>query len=416
LEQSYQKNLQYYKFSFYGFFKNLRFFESFLILFFLEKGLTYVEIGLLYSIRSITIVLTEIPSGAIADALGRRRTLLMAFLVYILSFLSFYFANSFILMAVAMIFFALADAFRSGVHKAMIFHYLQKKGWSSVKTNYYGHTRAWSQRGSALSSLVAGVIVFYSGNYRVIFLASVLPYLIDMLLIWSYPGWLDGAIKNFDALGVKQKFTRVKQGFVQSFKKPLFLKAVVNTSVYTGYFKAVKDYVQPVIKMFALSIPAFAYLNHDKKTALFVGVFYFVIYLLTAWMSRRAGSFKEIFKNYAAPMNLTLLIGFGAGVISGLVFLTGWYSLAILGFILIMMVENLRKPIGVSMIAELSREDSMATMLSLTSQVKSVFAAIIAPLIGLVADKYGPGAGITVVSLLLLLLFPLIRITKSLHA
>ena len=360
-------------------------------------------------------MLTEIPSGAIADALGRRRTLLMAFLVYILSFLSFYFSNSFILMAVAMIFFALADAFRSGVHKAMIFHYLQKKGWSSHKTNYYGHTRAWSQRGSALSSLLAGVIVFYSGNYRIIFLASVFPYLIDMLLIWSYPGWLDGAIKNFDALGVKQKFIRVKQGFVQSFKKPLFLKAVVNTSVYTGYFKAVKDYVQPVIKMFALSIPAFAYLNDDKKTALFVGMFYFVIYLLTAWMSRRSGRFKEIFKNYAAPMNLTLLIGFGAGVISGLVFLTGWYSLAILGFVLIMMVENLRKPIGVSMIAELSREDSMATMLSLTSQVKSLFAAIIAPLIGLVADKYGAGAGITTVSLLLLLLFPFIRITKSLH-
>ncbi len=413
MNQSYQKNLQYYKFSLYGFFKNLRFFESFLMLFFLEKGLTYVEIGILYSIRSVTIVLTEIPSGAIADALGRRRTLMLAFLVYLGSFFTFYFSNSFALMATAMLLFALADAFRSGVHKAMIFHYLQRKGWASQKTDYYGHTRAWSQRGSALSSLVAGIIVFYSGSFRIIFLASVLPYLLDMLLIASYPKYLDGTIKNFELSGVKQKFKQVEQGFVLSFKQPHFLRALINTSIYTGYFKAVKDFVQPVIKMFALSVPAFAYLNHDKKTALIVGLFYFVIYLLTAWMSRRSDDFKNIFNNYQSPMNLTLLTGFGTGVLIGIVFLTGWYALAIVGFVFIMMVENLRKPIGVSMIAELSHDDAMATVLSLTSQVKSVFAAIIAPLIGLAADKYGPATGIATVSLLLLMLFPLIKLTSG---
>ena len=112
-------------------------------------------------------------------------------------------------------------------------------------------------------------------------------------------------------------------------------------------------------------------------------------------------------------MNLTLLTGFGTGVLTGLVFLTGWYALAIAGFVFIMMVENLRKPLGVSMIAELSHDDAMATVLSLSSQVKSVFAAMIAPLIGLVADKYGPGTGIATISLLMLLLFPLIKLTGS---
>ncbi len=413
MKQPIQKDLQYYKFSFYGFFKNLRFFEAFLILFFLEKGLTYVEIGFLYSIRSITIVLTEIPSGVVADALGRRRTLLTAFFVYILSFLTFYFSNSYLVMAVAMLLYAFADAFRSGVHKAMIFHYLERKGRASQKADYYGHTRSWSQRGSALSSLVAAVIVFYSGNYRVIFLASALPYLIDMLLIWSYPKWLDGTLGNIKSSGIKQKFRQVEQEFVQSFKKPHFLKAIVNTSVFTGYFKAVKDYVQPVIKMFALSVPAFAYLNNDKKTALFTGLFYFLLYLLTALMSHRAGWFKEIFKNYARPMNLTLLAGLGAGVAIGFVFQLQWYWVAILGFVIIMMVENLRKPIGISLVAELTHDNAMATVLSVTSQVKSLFAAVIAPLIGLVADKFNPGTGIAVISLLLLLLFPLVRLANK---
>lgn len=114
------KNLQYYKFCLYGFLKNLRFFDAFLVLFLLESGLDFLLIGVLYSIREITLSVTEIPSGVIADALGRRRTLVTSFALYILSFLMFYVAAGFFWFAVAMFIFALGDAFRTGVHKAMI--------------------------------------------------------------------------------------------------------------------------------------------------------------------------------------------------------------------------------------------------------------------------------------------------------
>jgi len=404
------KNLQYYKFSFYGFFKNLRFFEGFLILFFLDKGISYVEIGFLYSIREITIVLTEIPSGIIADAVGRRRTLVAAFFVYILSFLVFYFSNSFAVMAAAMLLFAFADAFRSGIHKAMIINYLQVNGIANQKTNYYGHTRSWSQRGSAVSSLIAAAIVFYSGNYQVIFLASVIPYLFDMMLVWSYPKWLDGELKNIDTISIKEKFIQVEQGFVRTFKSLTFLKALVSMSLYTGYYKAVKDYIQPIIRMLALSVPLLAYWNDDKKTALFIGIFYFVIYMLTSRMSRGAGKFQSVFNNYFKPMNLTLITGLAAGVISGLVYLSGWYWIAVVAFVAILLIENLRKPIAVSVIAELTSASAMATVLSLASQTASLFAAIIAPVIGFVAEKYGPGMGIVTVSLLLLAGYPIYRL------
>ncbi len=408
MEHLYKKNLQYYKFSFYGFFKNLRFFEGFLILFFLEKGLTYVEIGFLYSIRSITIVLTEIPSGAVADALGRRRTLLVAFFIYILSFLTFYFSGSYVIMAGAMLLYATADAFRSGVHKAMIINYLQVNDWAKYKTDYYGHTRSWSQRGSAVSSLIAAALVFYSGSYKVIFLASALPYLLDMLLIWSYPKWLDGELKNLDALTIKQKFVQVAQGFRQTFNNPMFLKILINVSIYTGYYKAVKDYVQPIIKMVALSVPVLVFWDKNEKTALFIGIFYFVVYWLSSWVSRSSGKFQNIFRDNYKPLNLTLLFGLSAGVVTGLVYLTGWYSLAVAGFVMVLLTENLRKPMGVSVIADLSDDNAMALVLSVSSQAKSLFAAILAPIIGLVAENYGPGTGIAVVSLLLLIILPII--------
>ena len=87
----FSKNLQFRKFQAYGFLKNLRFFEPFLMLFFLEKGITYLQIGTLYAIREITINLFEIPSGLVADAWGRRRTLAGSFLFYLSSFTCFLF-------------------------------------------------------------------------------------------------------------------------------------------------------------------------------------------------------------------------------------------------------------------------------------------------------------------------------------
>ena len=83
----FRKDIQYYKFCAYGFLKNLRFFEPFLILFFLEGNLSYLQIGVIYTIREVIRNIFEIPSGLAADVLGRRRTMITSFSLYIISFL-----------------------------------------------------------------------------------------------------------------------------------------------------------------------------------------------------------------------------------------------------------------------------------------------------------------------------------------
>ena len=180
---SFAKDRQYYKFSFYGFLKNLRFFDAFFILFLVEKGLSYSEIGILYAVREICINVFEIPSGIVADAYGRKNSLIGSFVAYIISFLVFFVSADFWPFFVAFIFYGIGGAFRSGTHKGMIMDYLKIKGWEDQKINYYGHTRSWSQKGSAISSLIAGGIVFYSGSYRNIFLYSIIPYLVNLFLI-----------------------------------------------------------------------------------------------------------------------------------------------------------------------------------------------------------------------------------------
>jgi len=77
------------RFCLYGFLKNQQYFEPFLVLVFLEKGLTFLHIGLLIAFRELVINLFEILSGALADLWGRRRAMILSFCAYIGSFILF---------------------------------------------------------------------------------------------------------------------------------------------------------------------------------------------------------------------------------------------------------------------------------------------------------------------------------------
>jgi len=61
-EESGQKRV-IFRFCLYGFLKNQRYFEPFILLAFLEKGLSFFVIGLLFGFRELCINLFEIPSG-----------------------------------------------------------------------------------------------------------------------------------------------------------------------------------------------------------------------------------------------------------------------------------------------------------------------------------------------------------------
>ena len=338
MEQKMNRNLQYYKFSLYGFLKNLRFYEAFFILFLLSKGINYIQIGILYSIREITIALLEIPSGFLADSLGRKKTLITSFLIYILSFILFYFSEHYGILIAAMLFFAIADSFRTGVHKAMIFHYLKKQNLSGQKTNYYGHTRSWSQLGSALSSLIAGVLVFFTGNYKVIFAASVIPYILDMLLVASYPSYLDAETKKLKAASLKHRFKEVFDAFVLSLKSWTMFRSLTSVSIYTAYYKVIKDYIQPLIVTFALSLSVMPNTNNKQKAAAVLGVVYFFVYLATSYTSRSAGKFKNRFKDYHFPLNITLISGLVTGVLSGIFYKLELPLAAVLLFVFILII------------------------------------------------------------------------------
>jgi MFS family permease len=390
------KNLQYYKFSAYGFLRNLRFFDAFFILFLVQQGLSYTQIGVLYAVREIAINILEIPSGMMADALGRRKALIISFASYIASFLIFYFSHNFFLFLMAFILFGAGDAFRSGTHKGLIMDYLKQNGWSDQKISYYGHTRSWSQRGAALSSLIAGLIIFAGGNYQHIFLFSTLPYVLNMLLILSYPKTLD-QVRNSskkEAMGLTFK------SFFTVMKDLQVIKLISHSALHSAYLKAIKDYIQPLMIQVAILIPLIQNVNREKQNGLTIGVFYFAIYLITSFASRSASSIEK--NNKKNIVTLTLMLGFLSGILSGILYQNGLPILALIAFIMVYIIENVRKPIMTGYVADEVPGEILSSVLSAQSMIKTIMTAGIALLFGIFADLWSIGWSLCILSCILI--------------
>jgi MFS family permease len=407
MSENYQRNLQYYKFCIYGFLKNLKFFDPFLILFFIDAGLSFLQIGTLYAIREISTNILEIPTGIAADSLGRRKIMICSFIFYIISFAVFFCSDSYLLFIPAMILFAIGEACRTGTHKAMIFEYLKINGWQDQKVHYYGDTRSWSQIGSAVSALIAAAIVFINADYKYIFFYSIIPYFINLLLMMSYPKELEGKINHQGESQIRAKLINVIKESINCFKSIATLRVINSLSVFSGFHRATKDYLQPVLSAFALSLPIFLVYEENKRTALVIGIAYFFIYILTSFASKRSGKSADKFNHIIVPLNISMIAGLLMGVLIGVFYNLDFLLISILLYIGIFIIQNLRKPMGISYVSDMTNHDILATTLSAESQVTSLFSGIIAVLIGYCADKFGLGTALIIVSFVLLVFTPL---------
>jgi MFS family permease len=404
------RDLQYVKFSAYGFLKNLQFFEPFLILFLLEKGIGYLSIGTLFAVREISANVLEIPTGVLADGVGRRRTMVLAFSAYLVSFAVFYVAGSFGALVLAMLLFACGDAFRTGTHKAMIMSYLRDRGWSGRKSDYYGHTRSWSQVGSAVSAVIAAIIVFYSGRYATVFAFSTVPYVLALILMLTYPRALDGETGRLSGERVVAGFRRVVGELKQAFRRPRLLRTITAAALYGGYYKGAKDYLQPLVRALALSMPIFVTLAPRQRSALFIGLVYSALYVLTSFASRFAHRVRPKGTSPARVLAWELAVGLAVGVAAGTFHAVDLPLAAVLSFFGVYLIQNLRRPVAVAFVSDAFQDGIQATALSAESQVQSFIAAAVAFAIGAVADLAGGrvGIGIVAVSLSLLLAAPLV--------
>jgi MFS family permease len=384
----------------YGFLKNLRFFDAFFILFLVEKGLSYTQIGILYAVREVITNVLELPSGILADTFGRKKALAGSFLAYISSFVLFFLFQDFWLFLLAFGMFGVGEAFRSGTHKGMIVDYLKMKGWEEQSGNYYGHTRSWSQMGSALSALAAGLMVFWGGTYEIIFLFSIIPYVLNLFLILSYPKALDRSVDP----SARRKHPTLKATFhmlIHMLKQHRVLAIIYSSAVHTAYLRAIKDYIQIVMVNLSLILPVMLYLEAEKKSGIVIGLLYFLIFLATSQASKYSANLAR--KSRRNISYVTLLVAFPAGIISGATYRYEIWVLSLLAFAVIYVAENVRKPVLTGVVTQTVPKEILTSVISVQSLLRTILTMLLAIVFGLLADQYGIGVSLMVVSGLLLL-------------
>ena len=376
-----------FRFSLYGFLKNQRYYDHFLYLVFLEKGLSYFEIGILIGFREICTNIFEIPSGAVADLYGRRRAMIFSFCAYIISFAIFAESTSLFLLFAAMFFFGLGDAFRSGTHKAMIFDWLRLQGRSDEKTKVYGFTRSWSQMGSAISVLIAGALVFYRGNFTDIFWFSIIPYALNIINFLGYPAQLDGDRQS--EFSLKAVARLLSSAFKQAVHFAPLRRLVFEGMGFEGMYKASKDYLQPILKQTAIALPLLLTLDELKRSALLVTGAYFVLYLLSSFASRNSHQVSNWRGGDEGAARFMWWIDLALFALLVPVLWFGWYPAIIALFVGLAILQNFWRPGLISRFNAQSTPEMGATILSIEAQSKSLATIVLAPLLGLLVDSVG---------------------------
>lgn len=407
-----KKDNQIKKFCLYGFLKNLRFFEPYLYIYLLQVvGLNLFQIGTLFSIREAVTYLFEIPSGILADQYGKKNELVICFIFYILSFFFFYLGNNYFIIAIAMFFFGLGEAFRSGTHKAMIYTYLEYKKWFTYKTFVYGRTRSFSLIGSSLSAFAAIFIIIWFPAMQTIFLFSIIPYILDFFLILSYPNSLNERVET--TLSLKKFFVFSVTQLRKIFSNHSLKKVIISSSLFDGIFKILKDYIQPILKNIILisGVYTVSSINADARLKIILGMLYGVIYIFSSVVSRNV--YRLNFK-----MKSSQLMDISFDIFS-ILFLVLFFAvkyesllLVIPLYFIIYFLKDGRRPLAVDVFGDRMPKTERATVLSVESQARSLFMIVLAPVFGYIADVFGISKLFFMVGLFLLVLNRFLRVGK----
>lgn len=391
------------KFCAYGFFRNLRFFEPFLIIYLLSMDLSLFYIGILYSIREITNYIFEIPSGVFADHYGKKTELALCFALYIISFVLFFIGEKFYVLCIAMVFFGLGEAFRSGTHKAIIMSYLEEKDWFSLKGFVYGRTRSFSLIGSSVSSFVSVVFLLSFGKLRLLFLFCIVPYIIDFALILSYPKRFN---ERHAGTFTFMDFVRATAAQIKSIsKQKAVMKTVVSSSMFNAVVAGIKDYIQPILQaiILASSITIIKNLSRDDTLSIYLAAIYGVLFLLSAFASRNV---HRLEKRIASPRLMHIfmdILGIVLLLLALFVQIDALYVIILLYFI-VYILKDARRPLFVDTIGDIMKKKQRVTTLSVESQFRALFMAVFAPLFGFIADAFSIPILFVVIGILCLVL------------
>jgi MFS family permease len=140
-------------------------------LFYNENGLDDFDIFLLQAIYSVSVAVMEIPSGYMADIVGRKKTLVLGSILGTLGYLSYSLSHDFSGFLVAEIILGLGGSFISGADSAMLFDSLAATRRQHSYLQFEGRITSLGNFAETAAAVCGGLIAALL-SYRAVYISQ----------------------------------------------------------------------------------------------------------------------------------------------------------------------------------------------------------------------------------------------------
>lgn len=332
------------------------------------KYLDFTQIAAIYSISLIWSTLLELPTGALADMIGRKKTVIIGRVINVIANIVYLFANNFPLFLIGNILYQTNWAFESGAQSALLYDSLkendqEKKLYKKTETDTFFYCTV----GMVFASILGGFLYKYGVHmpYVACVVASIISLIIT--LFFQEPA-LDSkkfTLKNY----LQQNLDGVKHIFENKMIRSIsFFSFIITFITYAALWYLYEP---------RLAVAGF---NPELMGLLVAGT-----YVIRAIGTKLVPALDKKLKKSQIPIFLAILQSIG----SFLSFIPGKVG-AITSVYSRKFADGFRNPIVATLQNEQIESRYRATSLSAISLFTNLLIGLAGPIIGLLNDRYGP--------------------------
>jgi len=334
-------------------------------IFYYLRFTNYAGIGILETILIVTITLAEIPTGAVADLLGKKKTLILAFFLETAGGLMMAAAPNFQILALSIFVLGIGAAFCSGTLDALVFDSLKEEG----KEDLYDKKISNISTISLISPAVCGIFggFMYKVNPSLPFYANSVGYFLGLIAAFFLiePN-IDTEIFSF-----KNFLNQSSRGFKELFKS-------IDVKKQTILLQSIGFFV--VISSEMLDSFLGVEFGFDEVQ---LGILWSAMYIISALASQMTPIIKKVFKGNLSIIFIGVLMSITLCISPTIGMAIGGLSLA-----LRLSLQGIFWNLASITINNNTQSNLRATTLSTFNMIKNVPYVLTAFFIGSFADRF----------------------------
>jgi len=342
------------------------------VFFALSRGLSLADVGILKAVYAAVVIAAQVPTGALADRLGRRRAMMAGALAMMAACGVFAMAHRFELFAVGEALAALSMTLCSGADSAYLYDLLQDNALGHEYPRREGTASAFHLVGSTLAFSAGGVL----GSRDL-----VLPYLVTAgVAACAFLAALfmrEGRHARAEVPSARETVEQMIASFRLVGGRPRLLWAIAYSAVVFALLRSTEYIYPPYLASAGFGIAA-------------TGHIFAASYLIAATVAHRTHRLRERFRE-------TVLLGGLLAVLAVTFLVMGW-TVGIVGVVVLFAqaaANGLYSPLVKPLInQEIDDSRRRATVLSVDSMVRRGAFLLMSPLIGWRMEQAGASAGL----------------------